>query len=55
MGTPWGMINARKETKKYENKSVDLQKRINKAVELLKMDNPDIERVIKVLVGESSE
>ena len=40
----WQMIQARNQVK-------ELQERVDKAVELLKMDNPDIERVLKILEG----
>lgn len=44
MEVPWGMIQAKKELK-------DLQRRVDKALELLKMDKPDIKLVIRILEG----
>ena len=49
MEAPWGMIQARKETTEYKGKLGDLQRKVNKALKLLKMDNPDTELVIRVL------
>ncbi len=52
MGTPWGMITARKEAKKHGDKLEELKERIDKAIELLKMEKPDIELVIRILEEE---
>jgi hypothetical protein len=49
VGIPWGMIQARKEAAGYEENLGDLQRKVNKALKLLKMDNPDIELVVRVL------
>jgi hypothetical protein len=49
MEVPWGMIQARKEATEYKGKLGDLQRKVNKALKLLKTDNPDIELVIRVL------
>lgn len=49
MEVPWGMIQARKEAAEYKENLGDLQRKVNKALKLLKMDNPDIELVIRVL------
>ena len=49
MEIPWGMIQARKEAAEYEENLGDLQRKENKALKLLKMDNPDIELVVRVL------
>ncbi|MFC1941990.1 hypothetical protein ACFLWU_02095 [Chloroflexota bacterium] len=49
MNVPWGKINAQKETARYKEYLGDLQRRVNKALELLKMDNPNIEQVIRIL------
>ena len=41
MNVPWGKIHAQRETAEYKEKLGDLQRKVNKALELLKMDNPD--------------
>ena len=51
MGTPWGMIQARKEASEYAEKLKDLHRKVDEALKLLKEDNPDIKRVIKILEG----
>jgi len=42
--TPWGWIQKKKELG-------DLQRNVDEALKLLKMDKPDIERVIRILEG----
>jgi uncharacterized protein YlaN (UPF0358 family) len=49
LGTPWGWINAKKEAEEHSTKVWALQRRINKAIVLLKVDNPDIQQVIEIL------
>jgi hypothetical protein len=49
MNVPWGMIKARKEASEYKEKLGDLQRRVDKALKLLKIDKPDIKLVIRVL------
>ena len=44
MEVPWGKIRVQKELK-------DLQRRVDKALKLLKMDKPDIQLVIRILEG----
>lgn len=49
MSAPWGKIMADQKAKEYEIKLYNLQKRVNKAIELLQKDEPDIESVISIL------
>ena len=49
METPWGWIQAKKEASEYAEKLKDLQRKVDEALKLLKEDNPDIKRVIKIL------
>ena len=49
MNVPWGMIQARKEATEYRGKLEDLQRKVNKALKLLKKEKPDIKLVIRVL------
>lgn len=48
MDNLWGWIHRKKELK-------DLQGKVDKALELLKADNPDIQRVIRILEGKEKE
>ena len=52
MGTPWGWIQAKKEATEYAEKLKDLRRKVDKALKLLKMDNPDIEQVVRILEEE---
>lgn len=49
METPWGWIMAEKRAKEKESKLEDLRSRVDKAIELLQKDNPDIKLVIRIL------
>ena len=49
MEFPWGQIMAEKRAKEKESKLEDLQSRVDKAIELLQKDNPDIKLVIRTL------
>ena len=49
MEVPWGMINARREATVYKGQTGELQRRIDKAIKLLKQKTPNIELAIKVL------
>jgi hypothetical protein len=49
MGTPWGMIYAKKEASEYAGKLEDLRRKVDRALQILETDNPDIELVIKIL------
>ncbi len=49
MNAPWGKIMADKKAEEYRIKLDDLQRRVDKAVELLQKDKPDIESVISIL------
>lgn len=49
MNVPWGKIYAEKRATEYAEKLKDLQHKVNKALQSLKMDNPDIELVIRIL------
>lgn len=49
MSIPWGKINADKNAEEYRSKLIDLQKRVEKALELLQKEKPDINLVINIL------
>lgn len=49
METPWGWIQAKREASEYAEKLEDLQRKVDEVLKLLKEDNPDIKRVIKIL------
>lgn len=55
MNVPWGKIYAEKRATEYAKKLEDLQSKVDKALKLLKMDNPDIELVIKILEEKESD
>ena len=55
MDVPWRMIYAEKRASEYVKKLEDLQSKVDKALELLKMDNPNIKVVIRILAGKGSE
>jgi hypothetical protein len=47
--TPWGMIKARQAASQSQSDFGELQKKVDKALQLLKMEKPDIAQVIEVL------
>jgi len=49
MEFPWGQLMAEKRAKEKESKLEDLQSKVDKAIELLQKDNPDIKLVIRTL------
>lgn len=49
MSTPWGKIMADKKAEEYRIKLEDLQKRVEKALDLLQKDKPDIKSAINIL------
>ena len=49
MSVPWGMIYAEERATENAKKLEDLQGKVDEALTLLKMDKPDIKRVIRTL------
>ena len=49
MSTPWGKIMADKKAREYETKFDRFQKRVDKAIEFLQKDEPDIKSAINIL------